>query len=160
MVYGIFNVCTDVNACDCTRGCTDTVRESALKVDSWRKIPCRTGESNLRRQRAGPTLYQPSYIPNPSNVLSTAEGHITTNHTSKFFQIPVPRTSRRITSFGHNTDNSKKKKEKRKKENQIRTADNEQISVLALHILTADRSIFKQVLYKHCIPLAQPEKFR
>ena len=43
--YGIFNVRTDVNACDCTRGCTDTVRESALKVDSGRKIPCRTGES-------------------------------------------------------------------------------------------------------------------
>ena len=31
---GSYNVCTDVNACDCTQGCTDTVRESALKVDS------------------------------------------------------------------------------------------------------------------------------
>ena len=31
--YGIFTVRTDVNACDCTRGCTDTVRESALKTD-------------------------------------------------------------------------------------------------------------------------------
>ena len=30
MNYRIFNVRTDVNACDCTRGCTDTVRESAL----------------------------------------------------------------------------------------------------------------------------------
>ena len=38
-------------------------RESVLKVDSWRKIPCRTGESNLRRWRAGPILYQLSYIP-------------------------------------------------------------------------------------------------
>ena len=28
MDYGIFNVHTDVNACDCTRGCMDTVRES------------------------------------------------------------------------------------------------------------------------------------
>ena len=63
MDYGIFNVRIDINACDCTRGCTDTVRESALKVDSRRKIPCRTGESNLRRQRAGPMLYQLSYIP-------------------------------------------------------------------------------------------------
>ena len=44
MDYGIFNVHTDVNACDCTRGCTDTVRESALKVDSRRQIPCLTGE--------------------------------------------------------------------------------------------------------------------
>ena len=57
MDYGIFNVRTDVNACDCARGCTDTVREPVLKVDSRRKITCRTGESNLRRRRAGPMLY-------------------------------------------------------------------------------------------------------
>ena len=63
MNYGIFNVRTDVNACDCTRGCTDTVRESALKVDTKTKIPCRTGESNQRRRRAGPMLYRLSYIP-------------------------------------------------------------------------------------------------
>ena len=31
---------TDVTACYCTQGCADTVRESALKVDSGRKIPC------------------------------------------------------------------------------------------------------------------------
>ena len=65
MDYGIFNVRTDVNACDCTRGRKDSVRESVLKVDSGRKIPCRTGESNLRRRRAGPMLYQLSYIPTP-----------------------------------------------------------------------------------------------
>ena len=46
-------------------GHTDTVRECALKVDSRRKIPCRTGESNLHRRRAGPILYQLSYIPTP-----------------------------------------------------------------------------------------------
>ena len=63
MKYGILNVRTNVNAYDCTQGCTDTVRESALKGESRRKIPCRTGESNLRRQRAGPMLYQLSYIP-------------------------------------------------------------------------------------------------
>ena len=63
MDYSIFNVHTDVNACDCARGCTDTVRESALKVDTGRKIPCRTGESNLRQRRAGPTLCQLSCIP-------------------------------------------------------------------------------------------------
>ena len=39
------------------------VRESALKVDSGRKIPRRTGESNLRQQRDEPTLNQLSYIP-------------------------------------------------------------------------------------------------
>ena len=38
MDYGIFNVLTDVNACGCTRGCTDIVRESAQKVD-WEKNP-------------------------------------------------------------------------------------------------------------------------
>ena len=65
MGYGIFNMLSDVNACDCNRGLTDTVRESALKVDSGRKIPRRTGESNLRRRRADPILYQLSYIPTP-----------------------------------------------------------------------------------------------
>ena len=66
----IFNVRTDINACDCTRGCRDTVEESALKVDSGRKIPCRTGESNLRRRCTGPTLYQLSYILNIATSLS------------------------------------------------------------------------------------------
>ena len=32
------------------------VRESALKVDSGRKISCRTGESNLHQWHDGPTL--------------------------------------------------------------------------------------------------------
>ena len=44
-------------------GCTDTVGESALKVDSGRKIPCRTGESNLPQRRAGSKICQLSYIP-------------------------------------------------------------------------------------------------
>ena len=39
------------------------VTESALKIYSESKVPCRTGESNLRQRRAGPTLYQLSYIP-------------------------------------------------------------------------------------------------
>ena len=45
MDYRISDVRTDVNARDCTRGCTDTVRESALKVDhgvgsgGWVKNP-------------------------------------------------------------------------------------------------------------------------
>ena len=34
MDYRIFNMCTDVNACGCMWGCTDTIRESALIVDS------------------------------------------------------------------------------------------------------------------------------
>ena len=44
-------------------GVITDVRESALKVGFGRKIPCRTGESNLRQRCAGPMLYQLSYIP-------------------------------------------------------------------------------------------------
>ena len=44
------------------------IRESALKVDSGRKIPCRTRESNLRQRRAGLMLYQLTYIPTPPNI--------------------------------------------------------------------------------------------
>ena len=44
-------------------GYTDTVRESALKVDFVTKIPCHNGESNLPQRRAGPTLCQLNYIP-------------------------------------------------------------------------------------------------
>ena len=44
-------------------GCTDTVRESALKVDSGWKVPCRTGESNLPQRRATPKLYQSEALP-------------------------------------------------------------------------------------------------
>ena len=47
-------------------GILDTERESALKVDSGRKILCRIREWNLRQRRAGSTLYQLSYIPAPT----------------------------------------------------------------------------------------------
>ena len=60
---GSYNMCTDADARLCTRVCTDTVRESALKVDSWRKIPCRIEELNRCQRHAGPALYQLSYIP-------------------------------------------------------------------------------------------------
>ena len=70
MDYGIFHVRTDLNACDCKWGCADTISESALNVDSRRKILCRTGETNLCRQRAGPMLYQLSHIPSPQQQSS------------------------------------------------------------------------------------------
>ena len=54
---------SNVNACNCTQGCTDTERVSALKVDFGRKIPRYSRELNLCWQRAGPMLYQLSYIP-------------------------------------------------------------------------------------------------
>ena len=71
MDYRIFNVKKDINACDCIRECTDTARESALKVDSWRKIPCHTGELNLHQQLADLKLYQLSYIPTPTHQALT-----------------------------------------------------------------------------------------
>ena len=39
MDYRFFNMHTNVNAYNCTQGCMDTLRESALKVDSGRKNP-------------------------------------------------------------------------------------------------------------------------
>ena len=45
-------------------GCTNTVIESALKVDSGRKVHSRAKESTLRQYCAwpfGPTLYELSY---------------------------------------------------------------------------------------------------
>ena len=47
------------------RGVRTHVRESALKADSGRKIPCRTGESNVPQRRAGLPLFQQSFIPTP-----------------------------------------------------------------------------------------------
>ena len=58
---------TDVNACDCTLGFMCTVRESALKVDFGRKIPCCTGELELCQRHVGlMMLYQLSYVPSSS----------------------------------------------------------------------------------------------
>ena len=65
MDYRIFNMHADVNACSCAQGCTDTIRESALQVDSGSKMPCCTRESNLCWWCASLMLYQLSYIPIP-----------------------------------------------------------------------------------------------
>ena len=54
MDYRIFIMCTDVSACDCTLGCMDTERESALQADSVKKIPCCIMVSNLCQQHDGP----------------------------------------------------------------------------------------------------------
>ena len=78
-VFGIFNVSTDVDAC------TDTVRESALNVDSGRKIPCRTGDSNPRlalQTHALPTEpFRPAMI--TSQKLCGQEG-------GPGFSFPIP----------------------------------------------------------------------
>ena len=60
-VFGVFNVRTDVDACEAGTG---TVRESALKVDSGTKLTRRTGDSNPRQfcpWLFSRTLYQLSY---------------------------------------------------------------------------------------------------
>ena len=65
VLFGVFNVRTDVDVCDSTQGgCTDTVRESAPEIDSGEKIPCRTGDSNPRQHCAwlfSLALYQLRY---------------------------------------------------------------------------------------------------
>ena len=73
---GCFSVCVIHRTLTCTIGpltsaqmlkhAYGVVRESALKVDSVKQIPCRAGESNLRpRGLSVPTLYQLGCIPIP-----------------------------------------------------------------------------------------------
>ena len=56
-------------------GCMDTEREPSLKVDSMKKIPCHTGESNLHQRLDSPKLYQLSYIPSqiPGDKIATGQ---------------------------------------------------------------------------------------
>ena len=70
MDYRIFNVRTDVSACDWIRGCTDTARQSALKVD-WEETPLPHRGSNRRQQRAGQcsTNWATSSLPHFSSCL-------------------------------------------------------------------------------------------
>ena len=74
--YRIFNVRTDVNACDWTGGVRTLVRECGLKVDSGRKIPRRTGESNLRQRCAGLMFHQLSYITSIVGSVVSAEKNV------------------------------------------------------------------------------------
>ena len=45
---------TDADACHRSLGNTSAVRQSALKMDSGRKVPCHTRESNWRQPCAWP----------------------------------------------------------------------------------------------------------
>ena len=65
-------------------GCANTVRESALKVDSERNIPCRTGDSTNPRQYNcasvfSQILYQLSY-PAQLRFLSSSSSSNNTNN--------------------------------------------------------------------------------
>ena len=77
-VFGIFNVCAQMMMHTIAHGgWTDSIRESALEVDSGRKIPCRTGDSNLRQYCAlvfSRTLYPLSY-PHPIQLFSICAQH-------------------------------------------------------------------------------------
>ena len=68
-VFGVFNDIYNVRTLLMYAiehgGCTDTVRESALEVDSGRKIPCRIWDSNPRQyctQLFSRMLYQLSLL--------------------------------------------------------------------------------------------------
>ena len=52
--------------------------EFSLKANSGRKIPRHTGELNLRQRRAGPVLYQLSYIPTPKTLAVVGEHEVRT----------------------------------------------------------------------------------
>ena len=45
---------TDADACHRSRGNTSAIRQSALKMDSGRKVPCHTRESDWRQHCAWP----------------------------------------------------------------------------------------------------------
>ena len=64
LVFGIFNVHTDVNACDCTWGCTNTVREFELTADhGGEKSILAQGNLNLDQQLVRPLNEMSSFLP-------------------------------------------------------------------------------------------------
>ena len=79
--------------------CKNTVRESAQRADSGRKIPCHTGQSNLSQSRASPTLYQLSYIPalksyHPHmNLVGVKYPEVTVGRFSKWLLYPSGKES-------------------------------------------------------------------
>ena len=110
MDHRAFNVGTDVNAFDCTRGCTDTLRER-ICTESWlwekNPLPHRGIEpaSTACRPDALPSELHPHpFFP----VLTTGQGHLRTNHTVQIlldqFQTQVQCW---LTVLEHNTVSSK-----------------------------------------------------
>ena len=68
MAHTIFKVRTGANACDCTRGCTDTVQESALKDDSGiqKKKLLHRGITSVSAACRSHAAYRLNYIPVPT----------------------------------------------------------------------------------------------
>ena len=102
MDYRIFNLCTNVDACDCTRGCTDTVRECTESC-LWEKISCHTGEPNLPQRRAGTTLYQLSYIPIPSAIFNSVSVYCIAIATKKNYELLAHVVSLAVVSVSNDT---------------------------------------------------------
>ena len=71
-------------------GVRTRVRASALKVDSGRKIPCRTGESNLRQRRDGPML-KSTELHSHHHLFLNREGRwgTTDDFTTSFLHFPL-----------------------------------------------------------------------
>ena len=70
MDYRIFDVRTDVNACDCTRGCTNTVRESALKADCGREEKSLAAPGNRTSVSGVPVRCSTNWVNLPPHCLS------------------------------------------------------------------------------------------
>ena len=81
-VVGIFNVRVQMLKHVIVHGgCTDTVRESALKVDSGRKVPYRAGNPNPRQYCVwlfSQTLYHLIYHLSLRLQPTLHHGHVTT----------------------------------------------------------------------------------
>ena len=88
-----------------TPRCTDTTRESALKADSGRKIPCRTEVSNLTSAACRSDALPTELHPNPHDVNEREDlciqkcmnsvSHIYTSH-SYTYLMDCPSSSTRI----------------------------------------------------------------
>ena len=100
MDYRIFNLRTNVNACDCTRQCTDTVRESALKVDSGIKkkkkkfLPHQPASAACRADNLPTELYILIIIIIIITVMKYTDSAQLYTMT-RIFLVPVPLTLRK-----------------------------------------------------------------
>ena len=91
-MFWIFNLSLMLMHAIAQGGCTDTVRKSALKVDSGRKIPCRTGDSNLHQYcfcLFSWTFYQVSYY-RPYTVREICPGLSGTGRNTQSSPPPPP----------------------------------------------------------------------
>ena len=70
-VFGIFNVHPHVMHATANGDYTDTVRESALKVDSGRKMPCRTMRVSVQSDALPAELSRPTFRSSELRVEST-----------------------------------------------------------------------------------------